>query len=666
MKKPTKTSLVFQTVSLISIAFASTLLAQSPLAAIPPEVLSNSRVSNKSESPVILTDIRSEKLFYSPEEKVTANLELWNRGNSTLEVQLRTWIEKGLDEQIGQQSSKIKLTAGERKSVAFSWAGKSLGIYGKEIVANVLEGNKVLATGSEIFSSAASVWDAGIAGAHPVAFTATLKTEEDAIKRVNTFRNCYLNSFEKFFWAPDDFAEMTPQIEQWFSGQARYHENKERLKNLNDAGLKMGVLPTTYGKSIGSGPAARDFIRENPEMVFGFGGVMNYAPDIEELAKWQIDSKPYWQSTAWAMYNMNDPAVVQHGIQEIIDSTRMFGWVGVRFDGHFQARTGLQRVGNEFRNFSPDDADKQTAANQKELKKQVLKAFPNFIFGYNFAETHFDRRLQSQLREALELTKDGGMIMDEYAGQATGSAHPFTDWKAWAHMLVREAEQVRRCGGHLFPILSPSPAVRKYQTVFTLAAGAHPYFNGGISENSEGFPLNYTKFATRYGNLLWDPSIRNVWNPLGLVVIPSSIMWEDYVREQQVNSNHRRLIVHLINPIIQQTAADTFALEKEQDRREKRRAEIRANAAKDGTTADYSELDSLAPIEIFPAPKKDIPVRIIRQAVGKEWAVSGVHLLNPESGVRQPLPVDDSDPYFWQVNIPEISTWVVLVIDLKK
>ena len=107
-------------------------------------------------------------------------------------------------------------------------------------------------------------------------------------------------------------------------------------------------------------------------------------------------------------------------------------------------------------------------------------------------------------------------------------------------------------------------------------------------------------------------------------------------------------------------------MEKEQDRREKRRAEIRANAAKDGTTADYSELDSLAPIEIFPAPKKDIPVRIIRQAVGKEWSVSGVHLLNPESGVRQPLPVDDSDPYFWQVNIPEIPIWVVLVIDLKK
>ena len=634
-------------------------LATAPLrAALPDAVANNPRVWNPPEGGLLLTDLRPEKLFHFPEEKVRARAQLWNRSDAPVEITVAAWIERGLAETLGRQEQRLRLGAGEKKEALFEWDGRKLGPYGKAVVAEVLRDGKRIATGSDPFTSASNVWEVGIAGGHPVAFTADLADDPAAIERaVNKLRENYINTFEKFFWAPDDFADLTPEVEQWFSGQARYHENRDRIKALNEAGRKLGVLPTTYGKGIGSGPAARDFIRENPEMVYGFGGRMAFSPDTEDLSRWQIDTKPYWQAVAWALYNMNDPKVVQHGIDELIASTGMFGWAGVRFDGHFQARSGPQRVGDEIKPFSPDEADRQTAANQRTLKQQMLAKYPRFVFGYNFAECQLDQRFRSRLREALELADNGGHIMDEYAKQIEGGSHPYREWKSFAHLLVKQAEQVRRIGGHYFPMVHGG-VTGTYQTIFAYAAGAHP--NG----NRAARDLN--RFATRYGHFLWSPTVRNFWNPLGMVVIPPGVLWEDYVREEMIDAGRRRLIIHLINPPAQETAPETFALEAEQRRRTSRRNEITREAARAKKEPDYTELDQLPPITLLPALRTAIPVRLTRQGVGREWQLKAVTSLDSRTGRADSLPIDGSDPYFWEVTVPEVALWNLLILDLEK
>ncbi len=624
----------------------------------PKAIRKNPRVSNQAETGMMLADVRPEKLFYFTGEDVNGLATLSNEGQEPRSVQVRAWLEQGLDRKTEVQTQEVTLPANRSQTVTFTWPAKQVTPYGQALAVELMADGKVIATGSDCFSSASNVWRVGIAGGHPVAYTAEHVKDLAGIERsVDRMRDLYINTFEKFFWAPDDFANMTPDQPEWYSGQARYHENLERLKHMCDYGRKIGVLPTTYGKSIGSGSAARDFIRANPEMVSGFGGVLSYIPDTEELAKWDVVSEKGWQSTGWAHYNMNDPAVVQHGIDQIIASSKQFGWAGVRFDGHFQARTGKQRVGDTVVEFSQDDADRQTAANQKALKDQTLKVFPGYVFGYNYANCTLDQRFQSNLRETIELCRGGGHIMDEYAKQNEGGNHPYRNWSDFAELLVRQTEQVRRLGGELFPMIGGGQ-VGWYQTLFTLAAGAHP--NNGHGPQ----PLN--RFATRYGELLWGATLRNVWNPLGLVVVRPGILWENYVREQGLDDRHKRLIIHLINPPPQETATETARLEKELQTREKRRLAIQAAAGQSKTTPDFTELELLTPIQLEPKPQSAIAVRIVPEALEGAWDASRAWLLSADEGTQVELKLDKTDPYFWQVTVPELKYWSLVVVELEK
>ncbi len=619
----------------------------------------NWRVSNAPEASLLLIDARPRKLFSFTGTNIVGMVAVGNRGDAPVEVLVRGWLEHGLDDRAPIQEKEVTVPAGEAVEVSFEWP--PVPKYGHALVVELERDGQVIATGRDYFTVHDSVWAVGIAGNHPVGFTAEHVSDMAGIEQaVERFRDRYTNTFEKFFWAPDDFANMTPEKEQWFSGQARYHERSDRLKHLCDHGWRIGVLPTTYGKSIGSGTGARDVIREQPELVYGYGGAMEFSPDTEELAKWDIDAKPYWQSIGWAHYNMNDPAVVQHGIDEIRKSTEIFGWAGVRFDGHFRARAGKQRVGEEMVDFTPEMADAQTAANHRALKEQMAAVDPRFIHGYNFAECDFTGRLVDNPRESIELCADGGHLMDEYAKQNAGASHPFRKWADYAHAIVKSTEQVRRLGGHYFPMVHSNGPVGRYQNIFTYAAGGHP--NG--TPWSTDHP--YNAFATRYGELLWGENVRNVWNPCGIVIVKPEVMWQDYVREERIDATHTRLIVHLINPPAHETATESQAAADELRRRETRRREIKVAADAAKTAPDYSELENLAPVVLYPEPRRELAVKLVPRALGGTWAISRVLLLDPETVERRELAVDTRDPYFAQVRVPEVRFWAVLVVDLER
>lgn len=631
----------------------------------PKGIKQNPRVSNAVQSGawedwvkvVWLAEARPDKLFYLTGEDAKGNVTLSNSGKEARNVHVRAWLEQGLDRKTAVQTRAAAVAPGTSQVVTFNWPAKEIAPYGQALAVELVADGKVIATGGDCFSSADNVWRVGIAGGHPVAYTATHVKDLAGIERsVDKLRDNYVNTFEKFFWAPDDFANLLPNQPEWYSGQARYHENLERLKHMCRYGRTIGVLPTTYGKSIGGGTAARDFIRANPETVYGFGGAMSYRGDTEELAKWDIVTEKDWQSVAWAQYNMNDPAVVQHGITQIIQSSRQFGWAGVRFDGHFQARTGKQRVGDAIVDFTPDMADARTAANQKALKEQALKVLPSYVFGYNFANCTLDQRFQQNLREAIELCRGGGHIMDEYAKQNAGGDHPYRKWADFADLMVRQTEQVRRLGGELFP-MTGGGQVGWYQAVFAYAAGAHP-------NNSYG-PQVLNRFATRYGELLWGRSLRNLWNPLGLVVVRPGVMWEPFVRTQRLDDRHQRLLIHLINPPAQETATETARLTSEKEAREKRRLVIQAEADKKKVAPDFAEIDRLPPIQLEPKPQADIAVRIVPEALEGKWAATRVLLLSADDGTRTELELDQADPYFWQVTVPQLKYWSLVVVEME-
>ncbi|MHB9131195.1 MAG: hypothetical protein ACYDBB_08910 [Armatimonadota bacterium] len=624
---------------------------------IPPQrIKPDLRMANTQGTDIYLLRVRPEKLFNWQGQPVNGVVEVLNNTDAPKAFIVRAWITNGLDTIAGKQEKTVNVPAFTQQKVDFTWDAAMIAPYGHALCVEVVQDGKVIARGEDYFSSADNVWAVGIAGGHPVAFTADHVRDMAGIEAaVERFRAKYINTLEKFFWAPDDFANMMPTTEKWYSGQVRYHEQMDRFKHLMDYGNQIGVLPTTYGKSLGSGSGARDVIRKHPELVNGYGGVMRFSPDTEELAKWDKEDST-WQSLGWAFYNMNDPAVVQWGIDQIIGSTTMFGWAGVRFDGHFRAQTGKARVGDNIVDFTPDMADAQTAANQKALKDQMRKVNPRFVYGYNYAECAFNDHLAENPRETIELCADGGHIMDEYAKHNTSAAHPFRRWADYAHMLAQSTDQARRLDGNYFPMVQPNGPVGRYQSIFTFAAGGHP--------NGSGF---YNDFATRYAGVLWDKGIKNVWNPSGLVIIKHGVLWEDYVRQQQLDTTHMRLIIHLINPPVQETAPESKEALDELNRREKRRSEIKIAADKAKIAPDYSELDKLPPVQLYPDPLKDVAVKFVPRALeGGPWTLQRALVLDPETVTEVSLPIDQSDPYFWQMRVPEVKFWAVVVLDLVR
>ncbi|OPZ86140.1 MAG: hypothetical protein BWY76_01082 [bacterium ADurb.Bin429] len=634
-------------------------LAQQKL--LPSQIKPDARMVNTAGTEIYLLRARPARLFNFLGQPVTGAVEVLNNTDAAKTLTVRAWITDGLDTVVGKQEKLLEVAAFSKRTVAFTWEAKLITPYGHALRFEVAQDGKAIASAEDFFVAHDNVWAVGIAGAHPVAYTADHVKELASIDAaVERFRANYTNTFEKFFWAPDDFADMTPTKERWYSGQARYHEQLDRLKRMCEYGLQIGVMPTTYGKSIGSGSGARDAIREKPELVYGFGGVMSYGPDTEELAKWDKEDSS-WQSIGWAHYNMNDPAVVAHGINEIYESTKMFGWAGVRFDGHFRARTGKQRVGDEIVEFTPDMADAQTAANQRALKEAMWKLDPRYVFGYNYGECDFTGRLVDNPRESIELCADSGHIMDEYAKQNAGASHPFRKWADYAHAIAKSTEQVRRLGGHYFPMVHSSGPVGRFQNIFTFAAGGHP---NGVPHGTDH---PYNAFATRYAEMLWGENVKNLWNPCGIVIVQPGVLWEDYVREQRLNATHTRLIIHLINPPAQETATESEAALAEVRRRDARRREILIAAGKAKVEPDYSELDKLPPVKLYPDPKTDITVKLVPRALDDgPWTITRATLLDPETATAAALPVDTSERYFARVRVPELKFWAVIVVDLEK
>jgi len=105
---------------------------------------------------------------------------------------------------------------------------------------------------------------------------------------------------------------------------------------------------------------------------------------------------------------------------------------------------------------------------------------------------------------------------------------------------------------------------------------------------------------------------------------------------------------------------------RELKRRNDRRREIAVKAGEKKEAPNYSELDGLPPVKLEPDPRTQVAVRVAPDALGREWRVSRALLLDPETATQAALPVDVSDPYFWELKVPELKFWAVVVLDLER
>ncbi len=365
----------------------------------------------------IVSAVRVDKVHYPPGDEVRAEVDvsqiaelinsaIWRECRITaLEVRersiCRTVFEK--DVQLAEEPTTLSFAYkpgdaefGRELLVVVSPGGKALEVAPAGLADPV---KSFPGSRSEVFGVSRNVYRIGITGAsgghHKAGMTAA-----DFAKVMQANKRAYANHFEVFAWAPCDYSEMTPDTEFFLSGQTQYHGSVSAFKALLAEAHKVGVKGITYGKACAGGIAGWETFRKHPDF-FGIAawagvssdriGVFNCERMLRNEHSLAGPEKGEWQDWQSAWVNAASDAAVDLGADEIIASARMFGWDGVRWDGHF--------VGNMVR-----------------FKKRVDAALPNFIHGYNIAFANPGSKLflpDKNVEDFHECARGHGLMMDE-------------------------------------------------------------------------------------------------------------------------------------------------------------------------------------------------------------------------------------------------------------
>jgi len=209
---------------------------------------------------------------------------------------------------------------------------------------------------------------------------------------------------------------------------------------------------------------------------------------------------------------------VDWGIRQLIESKRMFGWDGVRFDGHFVVPTAyvsgvLDLDGKPVP--AGDEGEKITAANTLYTKQQVFKVFPDYLFMYNGAT--YDAVHNRPLPDGVSMASQGGLVADESYRTYYEVVSAWNSWKSFAGRLVQEADRCRSLGGFAGGYMPPpwcvNPNADRIQYSLLFAAQNHPFFsfpalNRPADVGGTHFPIqkDLFRFVTRFSAFIWGVS----------------------------------------------------------------------------------------------------------------------------------------------------------------
>ena len=471
-------------------------------------------------SPVAVTRVRADKVFYKPGESAVATATIRNLDKSAESVTLKAELLSGLTARREIASEALKLAPGESREWQGQFETGELR-WGCELKVTATTSAGMETSKGEYFSVADDPWDVALIAAHP-GHLAHFDKKERATEAAEELRSQGFTGFEAFFWAPCDFMEFTPDTEKFFSGQTAYPGSITGTKNMIDAAHQHGMVATVYSNLWGgSGPPVYEVMRQHPDW-FGPTSFNAYVLDDWDLMRAGRIRAPgiaHWCSASLRL-NPSDDTFRRHA-QELIDSHHQFGWDGVRYDSYYSRYWNLRAM--------------------SVARPMIRKVVPGFLFGYNSFAVNDHRA------GALELmVEGGGMIMAE------GIRIERTDYRGYASELLKWRDIVWPYGGHVGPIYQGkgqenvlTPLDQMHYSSVILASGAHPYYHPLESAFSE-----HQLFAKRYSEFVYDNRMRPLKAPEQVIAFGKGadfFFWKQMARTVTLSGQKRRLVVHLIN-----------------------------------------------------------------------------------------------------------------------
>jgi hypothetical protein len=272
---------------------------------------------------------------------------------------------------------------------------------------------------------------------------------------------------------------MTPDTEEWYSGQTQYRGTKAGYKMMIDEAHRVGIKVLSYCHAGGGGIAGLENYLRHPE-IFATGnegfGLYNtflaerayhgeYAfPDVTGTQRW-LFWLPIWSGSGIE--------AAEWSAKEINGSIDMFGWDGVRWD--------------------------QPVEHEKLIRERVLAAHPNSVWGYNvcFArpggKTFLPPRKDTTYFHSL--AANHGMMMDESVRGYAGDIRPYYD------ALASEADSIKRIGG--LPLIITFDQGTAQDGILdcriALAAGERYTYNTSCGNTADGSPREILNSASGNG-----------------------------------------------------------------------------------------------------------------------------------------------------------------------
>jgi hypothetical protein len=516
------------------------------------------------------------KILYHTRENAQGMVSVYNGASEPRSVTLRCALESDIDRTRPLQDTKLTLAAGERREVPVTWnTGREE--FGFDLSAILLDAQgKEISRGREYFSVSDSLWAVsiietgrgstvpnGVGPNQSIPVSEVKKSEDllaaDLAKPVAPVYWNYGNYLEFYAWSPDDFFNLTPTQDYWYSGTGNYTMGKRWLQLTIDWLHRRGMRATTYANPFSCGYDGDLVFQKHPEWFqydqSGEPVVGSYYQKKLEIGR-TIGAVPPWplQLVPYALLisvNIARLDAIDAQTEQIAKSQKMFGWDGVRFDNGPYTAVGYDSDGRRIDGNDPKKKDAIEVRAWARMRDGLQAKFGrSFGVGDNgdYEITGADRAVWN------EVCRKGGLLMEEIPRSSYSAQSPHNRWQDYMTYYAKISRIIHGLGGHhlIIGIDVQNPVDHLYLNVFTYAIGAHPYGN----YHSLDLPLgNYAQFATRYSSLIWDVDrLKPLANPETRLEVksPGPLWWKELASTRQTAAGKRQYIVHLVNPPVQE------------------------------------------------------------------------------------------------------------------
>ncbi|MCG2659865.1 MAG: hypothetical protein L6437_06440, partial [Kiritimatiellae bacterium] len=495
-------------------------------------------------------NLKPEKLWYRANETASGNITVANHTDQPQKATLRCQLVNDIENVRNVYESTLTLAPREITNTMFSFnAGKVDWSY--ELRACLLQNDQVVTTASDVitigdnFYKISAFQGYGLLGHRGQEGGGTHFPIRDFY--VPQRRQAYCAVVEIFAWPPGMGVDMTPEGELWRSGQNNYPNSMAGIKNFIDECHKQGLAVVSYDANWYSGPAGFDWARANPELLsYREDGRPNCGFDIAEMEKMRNPDPPNWiggGSSSGGLWILDD-RLIDHMADELIAASKMFGFDGVRWDGHPMITGGKSTMVDQTvmvaklidytgRVVNIKDPDTVSTRIMRRFNARVRKALPNFQFGYNWGPTHAIIWPEEMPKLWQALVPDA-YILDEDLHTRGLRPDPNNFWTRYAKNVVKSVEYVKPYNGYHYTGTIYTPGVcGQHLQALIYASGSR--WCGGFT----GLPEDYFKFALRYSELLFSSATKRVKDAEKIIEVnsPQALWWKDYVYTWNVSKS---------------------------------------------------------------------------------------------------------------------------------